>query len=236
MARPRSWSDTDLRAAVASSTSWSAVTRALALARGGSTIRLVRARAGQLGLETAHLTAAGQQHPEPVVRGDVQERRRQAARDRRSWTDAALQEAVVRARSWAEVHRLLGLTVGGRSYPMLRARAGELGLETAHFRDKGWRRGATTAPPGVRLPLADVLVEDSSYTKSHGLRLRLIAEGLKEARCEGCGGTEWRGAPMPLQLDHVNGRRSDNRLEKLRILCANCHAQTDTWCGRNKGR
>ena len=41
---------------------------------------------------------------------------------------------------------------------------------------------------------------------------------------------------MPLQLDHVNGDRRDNRLENLRILCPNCHALTDTWCGRNIGR
>jgi hypothetical protein len=37
-------------------------------------------------------------------------------------------------------------------------------------------------------------------------------------------------------LHHVNGDGLDNRLENLQILCPNCHAQTDTWGGRNKGR
>jgi hypothetical protein len=41
---------------------------------------------------------------------------------------------------------------------------------------------------------------------------------------------------MPLQLDHVNGVRTDNRLFNLRILCPNCHAQTDTWCSKNGTR
>ena len=41
---------------------------------------------------------------------------------------------------------------------------------------------------------------------------------------------------MPLQLDHINGDRTDNRIENLRLLCPNCHSQTDTWCGKNIGR
>jgi predicted HNH restriction endonuclease len=34
----------------------------------------------------------------------------------------------------------------------------------------------------------------------------------------------------------VNGDRRDNRLENLRLLCPNCHAQTPTYLGRNIGR
>lgn len=45
-----------------------------------------------------------------------------------------------------------------------------------------------------------------------------------------CGiGNEWNGKPLTLQLDHINGDHSDNRLENLRILCPNCHSQTSTW-------
>jgi hypothetical protein len=47
-------------------------------------------------------------------------------------------------------------------------------------------------------------------------------------------GLEARSVPIVLQLDHINGRRTDNRLENLRILCPNCHAQTETWCGKNR--
>ena len=63
---------------------------------------------------------------------------------------------------------------------------------------------------------------------------KLIREGLKENKCEICGLiNEWNGKPLVLQLHHINGNHTDNRLENLQILCPNCHSQTDTYCGSN---
>jgi IS1 family transposase len=68
---------------------------------------------------------------------------------------------------------------------------------------------------------------------SHYLRLKLIKTKVKEHKCEWCQLTEWNNKPIPLELDHINGNNKDNRLENLRILCCNCHAQTETWRGKN---
>jgi Homeodomain-like domain/HNH endonuclease len=68
------------------------------------------------------------------------------------------------------------------------------------------------------------------------LKRRLLRDGLKEARCEGCGLTHWRGAVLSLELHHKNGDGRDNRLENLEFLCPNCHSQTDNWGGKGKVR
>lgn len=66
------------------------------------------------------------------------------------------------------------------------------------------------------------------------LKKKLFQEELKEKRCECCGRTEWMGKPINLQLHHINGDNTDNRLENLQILCPNCHSYTDNYCGKNQ--
>lgn len=53
--------------------------------------------------------------------------------------------------------------------------------------------------------------------------------------CEECGIKDsYNGKPITLQCDHIDGNNNDHRLANLRLLCPNCHSQTETWCARNK--
>lgn len=68
---------------------------------------------------------------------------------------------------------------------------------------------------------------------SHELKLKLIRDGIFEHQCSECKNTEWNGKPIPLELDHIDGVHHNNELSNLRLLCPNCHAQTDTYRGKN---
>lgn len=149
----------------------------------------------------------------------------------RNYTDEDFIQAVKSSTSVAQVLRKLGLRVAGGNYSCAQQRMKTLGVELSpETNGQGWRKGMTFGP---RRPIEDYLSNRHSIS-SNSLRRRLIKEGLKEAKCECCGLTEWNNKPAPLELDHKDGNHSNNDLKNLQILCPNCHAQTDNYRGKNK--
>ena len=146
-----------------------------------------------------------------------------------SYTEEEAREAIAASNSWAESLRNLGLCTTGGSWRILRKYAEIWGISTEHFDPDIARRNNLRQR---QKPLCEVLVEKSRYPRKD-VKRRLLADGLKTPQCELCGqGDVWRGRPMSLILDHINGVRDDHRLENLRIVCPNCAATLDTHCGR----
>ena len=68
-------------------------------------------------------------------------------------------------------------------------------------------------------------------------RVQTLRRFLIEQRgykCEWCGNNGfWRELPMSLEVDHIDGNRKNNFPNNIRLLCPNCHSQTDTFRSKN---
>lgn len=178
----------------------------------------------------------------PRVRRNMWQRLNQRGIDTSHWersssikyTDQALARAAAVSRSYASVLRLLGVPVTGGQHAHLARRIRAAGIDTSHFLGQAHYRGRVPPP---RDPLTVLIVRPpgSGRPPTQPLRKAMRAMGIPHV-CGICGcGPEWLGQPLILMIDHISGDWLDNRLENLRFLCPNCHAQTATWCRKKSG-
>ncbi len=87
--------------------------------------------------------------------------------------------------------------------------------------------------PLTKIPTDEILEGKHPYYQTNKLRVRLIKEGVKDEKCEICGVTDWFGKRLAFELDHIDGNSNNHLLDNIRIVCPNCHSQTETYRARN---
>jgi hypothetical protein len=138
----------------------------------------------------------------------------------------AVSKAVGGSHSLREALEMLGLRAAGGNYQALNEACARFGLTAPAY----------TGAPRNGSPFEAISDSEvfrlGSTCKNSGLKRRMLARGVPDACSECKIGPRWNGKLLVLQVDHVNGVHNDNRWENLRLLCPNCHSQTDTFTGR----
>jgi len=109
-------------------------------------------------------------------------------------------------------------------------------IDISHFNGMGWNKGMNN-PNNNALSkkqfIDTYLIKNSPYIPSDRLKKYCIKFKVLDYKCVVCGNDGvWYDKKITLQIDHINGVRNDNRLINLRILCPNCHSQTETYAGK----
>lgn len=53
--------------------------------------------------------------------------------------------------------------------------------------------------------------------------------------CSICKRTDWDGVPIPLVMDHIDGKHKNNNISNLRLVCGNCDMLLPTYKNKNMG-
>ena len=145
------------------------------------------------------------------------------------YTEQEFINAVKSSFSIRQVLDKLNLKQAGGNYKTIKRGIKRLNLDTSHFKGQGWNKGKTFSP---KRDIQEYL-SNKITIQSNRLKKRLIKEGYFEHKCYQCNLKTWNGKPIPIELEHIDGNHANNNLDNLTILCPNCHAQTETYRGKN---
>jgi hypothetical protein len=207
-------SDDDFRAIVKESASMSQIVMKCNMTNGKSNAKIIN-RIKDLCIDTKHFKMRKPQTSKLYNKVDAID-------------DETFKTLLNNSRTWTAFLRACGYEPSTTKKSMA-GRIEMLGLDTKHFDRK-------------RIHDDKIFVVDSKYTDQSKIKKRLVCDFDRPYECTACknehftecdGVLLWNKKKIVLQLEHINGVHTDNRLQNLEFLCPSCHSQTSTYASGN---
>ena len=146
------------------------------------------------------------------------------------YTKERLEAAVSKTTSVQGVARIiLGKPVSGNQHQHIKKMIQKYGINHSHFLGHAHNKGMISNQR--KLPNQIFII--GQRQKSAQLR-RALLESSIEYKCLICGIDKWKDGKLNLEIDHIDGNSTNNKIENLRFMCPNCHSQTHTFGFRGK--
>jgi hypothetical protein len=141
----------------------------------------------------------------------------------REYTDDDVIKFAKEVKNLSQLLKKLNLQSAGGNYSHIKKTIQRLNIDCSHWGSPKDRQAHSRGKQ---------LKDWSQYSRVAKLKPHLLK--LRGHQCENCKNTEWMGFPITLEVDHVDGDKTNNCLDNLKLLCCNCHALTPTWRGRKR--
>lgn len=132
----------------------------------------------------------------------------------RNYTDEDVIRQARNVTSLRQLLKALNLKEAGGNYSNMKKTLQRLNVDTSHWTGQAWNKNQQ-------------LKNWSDYSRASRLKPHLVKE--RGHKCERCERTEWMSESIPLEIEHIDGDKTNNDKTNLLLLCCNCHALTPTW-------
>jgi 5-methylcytosine-specific restriction endonuclease McrA len=137
----------------------------------------------------------------------------------KEYTDEDVISAAAKVKSIAGLLKELKLTPAGGNYANAKRTIQKLKIDCTHWTGQGWNKNAQ-------------LKNWSDYSRVAYLKKHLIKE--RTHKCELCNLDIWQNNLIALEVHHIDGDRTNNTLNNLKLLCPNCHSTTNNYRNRKQ--
>ncbi len=155
----------------------------------------------------------------------------------KAYTKEWLKELCADSYSYAEVLRKAGRKQGGGTQATLRKKIEEFGIDISHFTGQKWQDSPNQNVQSYqeKYSLEEIFIKNSPISqkvlRGYVERHNLIPYQCSKCKCDG----RWQDGIIALEIHHIDGDNTNNKLSNLTYLCPNCHALTDNYRGKNIG-